>query len=77
MTWEIVAGIIALVGLVGTFVAATWRVSRTLATLDATIKDLRTTLDELRRDNKENHKVFYERLDDHERRIFSIEHGNK
>lgn len=73
MTWEIVAGIIALIGVFGT--VATWssKLSRTLASLEATLEALRGTLKELKANNTESHKEFYRRLDDHESRIDRVE----
>lgn len=73
MTWEIVVGIIALVGLIGTFVGAAWKVSNTLATLNATINSLQKTLDEFRNDNKASHGEIYNKLNDHDRRLASLE----
>ncbi len=73
MTWEIVVGIIALVGLVGTFVGAAVKVGKTMAMLDTTIKDLKETLMDFRANNKESHKEFYEKLDNHEHRICLLE----
>lgn len=74
MTWEIVAGIIALIGVFGT--VATWssKLSRTLASLEATLEALRGTLKELKTNNTESHKEFYKRLDDHEQRIDHLEY---
>lgn len=72
MTWEIVVGIIALIGVFGT--VATWssKLSRTLASLETTLNALRDTLEELKENNRESHKDIYRRLDDHERTIIRI-----
>lgn len=66
MSWDIVAGIIALIGVFGT--VATWssKLSRTLASLETTLNALRNTLEELKENNKESHKEIYHRLDDHD-----------
>lgn len=77
MTWEIVLGLIALVGFVGTFVSAATKFAKTIASLDVTIKDLKETLDEFRNSNKENHKEFYDKLDNHEHRICRLETCNE
>lgn len=77
MTWEIVLGLISLVGLVGTFVSATVKFSKTITTLDITLKDLKEALEEFRSHNKENHKDFYDRLDNHEHRICKLENCNE
>ena len=73
MTWEIVAGIIALIGVFGT--VATWasKLSRTLANLESTLKALDNTLQELKDNNHESHKEFYKRLNDHDCRIAQLE----
>lgn len=66
MSWEIVTGIIALIGVFGT--VATWssKLSRTLTSLETTLNALRNTLEELKENNRESHKEIYHRLDDHE-----------
>lgn len=73
MSWEIVAGIIALVGFVGTIATWSGKLSRTLASLETTLNALRRTLEELKENNKESHKEFYHKLDDHEMRIVRLE----
>lgn len=73
MTWEIVAGIIALVGVFGT--VATWssKLSRTLASLEVTLAALDKTLQDLKDNNRESHEEFHKRLSDHEGRIIHLE----
>lgn len=73
MTWEIVAGIIALIGVFGT--VATWasKLSKTLTSLECTLSALDRTLNEFKENNKESHKEFYKRLEDHETRIHTLE----
>lgn len=73
MSWEIVAGIIALVGFVGTIATWSGKLSRTLASLETTLNALRATLEELKQDNRESHKEFYRRLDDHNDRLLRLE----
>lgn len=72
MTWEIVVGIIALVGVFST--VATWsgKLSRTLASLETTLNALRDTLEELKENNRESHKDIYHRLDGHDHWITRI-----
>lgn len=72
MTWEIVVGIIALIGVFST--VATWssKLSRTLASLETTLNALRDTLEELKENNRESHKDIYNRLDNHEHWITRI-----
>ena len=73
MTWEIVVGIIALIGVFST--VATWssKLSRTLASLETTLNALRDTLEELKENNRESHKDIYHKIDDHEHRLTRIE----
>lgn len=73
MTWEIVAGIIALVGFIGTIAVWVSKLSHTLASLEVTLKALRDVLNELKESNRESHKEFYHRLDDHENRLVRLE----
>lgn len=72
MSWEIVAGIIALVGFIGTIATWSGKLSRTLASLETTLHALRDTLEELKKDNRASHKEFYDRLDDHHDKIIRI-----
>lgn len=72
MSWEIVAGIIALVGFVGTIATWSGKLSRTLASLEVTLNALRDTLEELKKDNRASHKEIYARLDEHQERIVRI-----
>ena len=73
MTWEIVVGIITLIGVLGTI--ATWasKLSRSLSSLETTLKDLDATLHELKNTNHESHKEFYKRLNEHDCRIAKLE----
>lgn len=73
MTWEIVAGIIALIGVFGT--VATWsaKMAKTIGMLDTTIKALKETIVALKDDSKDQHHRFEKKLDDHETRITILE----
>lgn len=73
MTWEIVAGIIALGSFIGVVCGYVSKLSNTLATLTATLDGLKKLLDEFRSSNSENHKEIFSRLEDHDRRISRIE----
>ena len=73
MTWEIVVGLIALLGAflsAGTQVA---KLSRTLAMLEAAVKELKTILEELKSDNREEHVRIRETLASHEKRLLRCE----
>ena len=73
MSWEIVVGIIALIGVFSTI--ATWasKLSRSLSSLETTLKGLDETLQELKDNNHESHKEFYKRLNEHDCRIAKLE----
>lgn len=73
MTWEIVLGIIALVGFVGTIAAYAGKQGSVLARLETTLKMLNTTLAELKESNKETHKDIYEKLTKHDGRLARLE----
>lgn len=69
MTWEIALGIFALVSFVGAVSAWIFKLSRTLAILETTIKALNDALGVISTNNKESHKDLYNKHDEHERRI--------
>ncbi|MGN0180405.1 MAG: hypothetical protein ACI4DY_13360 [Monoglobaceae bacterium] len=73
MNWEIVAGIITLLGAFGLVAGWTSKLSRTLASLETTLTALDKTLKELRDSNRESHKEFYTKLENHEGRITALE----
>lgn len=77
MTWEIVAGIIALAGFVITIATYASKQSSLLAELKATLDALNRTLEELKENNRASHKDIYNKLDDHDARISKLEcyHG--
>lgn len=69
MTWEIVVGIIALVGFVGSIAAYVAKLSRTLAMLETTLQVLNTTLKEMKETSKTTHKELYAKIDAHEKTL--------
>lgn len=69
MTWDIVVGIIALIGVFGTVGTWTIKIGKTLATLESTITALKDTIKSLRDDTKEDIKSVDSRLTDDEKRI--------
>ena len=56
MTWEIVLGIIALVGFVSTIATYASKQSSILSKLEATLTALNNTLEELKENNRASHK---------------------
>ncbi|MGN5456165.1 MAG: hypothetical protein ACI4XN_09250 [Candidatus Kurthia intestinigallinarum] len=73
MNWEIVAGIITLLGAFGLVAGWASKLSGTLASLEATLVALDKTLKELQNSNRESHKELYSRLEDHEGRLIKLE----
>ena len=73
MSWEIVVGISVLVGLVATFVGAAWKLASSIAELNVAITNLQNSFSEMREDSKTSHTKIYNKLDDHERRITTVE----
>lgn len=73
MTWEIVLGIIALVGFVGTIATYASKQSGILSKLEATLTALNETLEELKENNRASHKDIYNKLGDHDKRISKLE----
>ena len=71
--WGVVTVIIALVGLVGVFVKAAWSMSKSAQRLSDSVDGLKGSVDELKSENKDDHKVFSDKLDDHEYRITVLE----
>ena len=81
MSWEIVVGIIALVGFIITVSNPVIKLNSSIVKLNSSIENLQDSLDKLEKGNKESHKRLWdynsvqdEKLDDHEHRISDIEH---
>lgn len=69
MTWEIVAAILTLLGgfiSVGTLV---WKLAAAVNKLECTVNSLHEWVEK----QSEKNKAFYERLENHEKRIYSLE----
>jgi uncharacterized protein YoxC len=80
MEWTVVTVIIALVGLVATFVKMTASLTKTLTELTVTVRELRSDLSLHRNSAHESHKRLWEhntaqdkKLEDHEKRIYTLE----
>ena len=69
MTWEIVAAILTLLGgfiSVGTLV---WKLAAAVNKLECTVNSLHEWVEK----QSEKNRAFYERLENHEKRIYSLE----
>lgn len=75
MTWEIVVGIIALVGFIASIGGMVWRLSALISRLEAAVKALAEAVNALRGDNAAEHGAMQTQLTDHERRIGRLEGG--
>lgn len=72
MSWEIVVGIIALVGFLGTVSSWVWKLSGTLTRLGEGLN----SLSDFKARAKEEHREIHETLDNHEVRIHDLEQKN-
>ena len=84
MTWEIVLGVIALSGFVGSVAAWISKLSKTLGILENTIKTLNKVLDEMKINSHDTHKELFRKfqghdhlLSNHEGRIKSLEYRER
>ena len=80
MEWTVVTVIVALIGLVGTFVKIASSLTKTLTELTVTVRELRSELSNQRTSAHESHKRLWEhnndqdkKLEDHEKRIYTLE----
>lgn len=73
MTWEIVLGLIALVGFLISVGAIVAKTSQMFATLNAAITMLTETLKEFKKDSKSDRKGLHDVVDNHETRIVILE----
>lgn len=80
MTWEIVVGLIALVGFVVSIATLFSKLSKTLGVLETTIQNLRETIKDFKKNSHETHAELYKMsnehdkiLADHEVRIENLE----
>lgn len=80
MEWTAVTVVIALVGLVATFVKVASGLTKTLTELTITVRELRADLVGQRDKARESHKQLWDhnhkqdkKLEDHEKRIYVLE----
>lgn len=69
MSWEIVVGIIALVGFLGTVSSWVWKLSGTLTKLT----DGLNSLSDFKKNADKEHDEIHSKLDNHELRIHDLE----
>ncbi len=73
MTWEIVVGLIALIGCAISLGGVLAKLVRTLTRLEVTISALESTLAELKSGNDAAHREMRAQLQNHEGRISKLE----
>lgn len=77
MEWTVIAGVAALVGLIGGIVAPILKLNTSITELTVVVNGLAKNFDKLTDKNDDAHKEINEKLDDHETRISIIEHSGK
>ncbi len=84
MTWEIAAGVIALLGFVITCITVSSKIATAMGEFKAAVADLKETLAEFRCNAHDTHDKLFgkideqtERLNDHETRIQILEKGER
>ena len=77
MDWTVIAGVAALVGLIGGIVAPMLKLNTSITQLTVVVNGLAKGFDKLTDKNDDAHKEINEKLDDHETRISIIERSGK
>ena len=77
MDWTVIAGVAALVGLIGGVVAPILKLNTSITQLTVVVNGLVKNFEKLTDKNDGAHKEINEKLDDHETRILIIEHSGK
>ena len=77
MDWTVIAGVAALVGLIGGIVAPMLKLNTSITQLTVVVNGLAKNFEKLTDKNDEAHGKINEKLEDHEKRIFIIEHDGK
>jgi len=74
MTWEIVVGLIALIGCAISLGGVLAKLVRALTRLELTISTLETTLAELKSGNDAAHREIWDEIEEHDERITKLEY---
>ena len=77
MDWTVIAGVAALVGLIGGIVAPILKLNTSITQLTVVVDGLVKNFEKLTDKNDDAHKEINGKLDDHETRISLIEHSGK
>ncbi len=73
MTWEIVLGMIALTGFVGSVTTWISKLAKALGILESTIQTLNKVLDDMKAASHETHKDLFRKYNDHDRLLSNHE----
>ena len=77
MDWTVIAGVAALVGIIGGIVAPILKLNTSITRLTVVVNGLVENFEKLTDKNECAHEKINEKLDDHETRISIIEHSGK
>ena len=77
MDWTVIAGVAALVGLIGGVVAPILKLNTSITQLTVVVNGLAKNFEKLTDKNECAHDKINEKLDDHEARISIIEHSKE
>jgi len=77
MDWTVIAGVAALVGLIGGIVAPILKLNTSITQLTVVVNGLAKNFEKLTDKNECAHDTINEKLDDHETRISLIEHSKE
>ena len=77
MDWTVIAGVVALVGLIGGIVAPMLKLNTSITQLTVVVNGLAKNFEKLTDKNDCAHEKINDKLEDHETRISLIEHSGK
>ena len=77
MYWTVIAGVAALVGLIGGIVAPMLKLNTSITQLTVVVNGLAKNFEKLTDKNDCAHEKINDKLEDHETRISLIEHSGK
>ena len=77
MDWTVIAGVAALVGLIGGIVAPMLKLNTSITQLTVVVNGLAKNFEKLTDKNDCAHEKINDKLEDHETRISLIEHSGK
>jgi len=73
MTWEIVAGLIALVTFIATIGTMVYKLAKILTKLETAVDNLRETISSIKDNNNKEHEKIFEMIDKLNQRVSVVE----